>query len=496
MSENIFAAIDLGSNSFHMVIAQLENNELKVIDRIKDMVRLADGLDENKKLSEEIIERAIQTLKKFGERLRNIPNKNIRVVGTNTLRKATNAREFLRQATHAIGHEIEIVAGTEEARLIYLGVAHSLDSAQTPRLVMDIGGGSTELIIGKGFESLHRESKYMGCVSFTKKFFPEGKISIAAFSAAETAAKQEIRSSVKMFKSFKWSAAIGASGTIKSTQDILAANGWGSHEITTIGLQSIRSHLIFSETIEKVNLAGLSLERRPVYCGGLAILIAVFESLNIKKMIVSEGAMREGILHDLIGRHENRDIRETTIHALMTRHNVDITQAEYVTKSANALFEQLRISWQLNASRFQCLLHWSAQIHEIGLSIAHSNFHKHGSYLLENSDMPGFSRQGQKVLWAIVRSHRRRIKPHRFTDLSSGFDIAALRLAVILRIAALLNRSREGQAPKIIASSDPTHLKLKFPKTFLENNPLTMADLEAEKKYLKEAKIILIIDES
>ncbi len=493
MSDNIFAAIDLGSNSFHMVIASLENGELKVVDRIKEMVRLADGLDDEEMLSDKVITKAIRALSKFGERLRNVPTKNVRVVGTNTLRKAKNAKTFLTKAIEILGHDIEIVAGREEARLVYLGVAHSLDSGDRQRLVIDIGGGSTEVIVGQGFEPVLRESKYMGCVSFTKKYFPNGNITEANFFEAQIAAQQELRSSVSKFTNLGWADAIGASGTIKSTQNVLDANGWAHQEITLSGMKSIRSALVFCGSIENIDLKGLSEDRYPVYCGGLAILISLFESLQIKKMIISDGAMREGILYDLIGRHENRDIRDNTIDALMERYYVDRDQAKRVETTAMQLYEQLKTSWQLDEHRNERILKWTAQIHEIGLSIAHSNFHKHGSYLLENSDLPGFSRQEQKVFWAIVRSHRRRIKPHRFVDLSTGFADAGIRIAIILRIAVLLNRSREDKVPNIDAISDPTHLKLKFDPEFLNDNPLTLADLKSEKSYLKEVGVQLSI---
>ncbi len=489
MTQNMFAAIDLGSNSFHMVIASLENGELKVIDRIKEMVRLADGLDETEMLTEKVMKKALQALSRFGERLRHVPQKNVRVVGTNTLRKAKNSRQFLKKAIASLGHDIEIVAGQEEARLVYFGVANSIDSGNEKRLVIDIGGGSTELIIGTGFDPIMRESKYMGCVNFTKKYFEKGIISEENFRNAEIAAKQELRSSVGKFTSLGWVDVIGASGTIKSTQNILDINGWGKQEITLKGLKSIRSALIFSGKIKKIQLEGLSPDRYPVYCGGLAILISLFESLKIEKMTASDGAMREGILYDLIGRHENRDIRDNTIDVLMARHQVDVPQAERVKKTAEDIFEKLKGPWQLDEKRFLRILRWSAKIHEIGLSIAHSNFHKHGSYLVENSDLPGFSRQEQKVFWALIRSHRRRIKPHRFIDLSSSYASVGIYLAVILRLAVLLHRSREDARPLIECSADPTHLKLKFPSGFLKANPLTKADLENEKNYLEEVGI-------
>ncbi len=492
MSDNIFAAIDLGSNSFHMVIASLENDDLKVVDRMKEMVRLADGLDENENLTEHVIEKGIKTLEMFGERLRNIPSKNVRIVGTNTLRKAKNSRAFLDKAREALGHDIEIVAGREEARLVYLGVAHSLDTGSDQRLVIDIGGGSTEFIIGQGFEPIQRESKYMGCVSFTKKYFADGQISESNFRNAQMAAQQELRPIVNNFKSLGWIDAIGASGTIKSTQNILDANGWAHQEITLSGMKSIRSALIFSGSIENIDLKGLSEDRYPVYCGGLAILISLFESLAIQRMMISDGAMREGILYDLIGRNQNRDIRDNTIDAMMTKYNVDRNQAKRVEHLALRFYEQLKTPWQLEA-RHQRVVKWTSRIHEIGLSVAHSNFHKHGSYLLENSDLPGFSRQEQKVFWAVVRSHRRRIKPHRFVDLSTGFSESGIYLAIILRIAALLNRSREDKTPFIEAKADPTRIELKFESNFLDDNPMTLADLKSEKNYLKEVGIQLSI---
>ncbi len=487
------AAVDLGSNSFHMVIARNADGELQVVDRLKEMVRLAAGLDKNNNLEPDSRERALATMRMFGERLKGLNPNNVRVVGTNTLRKARNSRDFLVRAEEAMGHRIEIVSGVEEARLVYLGVAHSIGKmALEKRLVVDIGGGSTEVIIGTGFEAGVSNSNYMGCVSFSQRFFPDGEITRERFDAAELAARQELRSSEKNFIAEGWDLAIGASGTIKAIHDIIIAQDLHRGGITRDAMKAVRNQICDLGHIEKLELDGLSERRRPVFPGGLAILMGVFKSLKIEEMIISDGAMREGLLYDLLGRMYQLDTRNDTIEQMATRYSVDRDHAEEVEATAMELFDQVESSWHFDDSTiYRKMLRWTARIHEIGLAIAHSGYHKHGSYLVENSDMPGFSRQDQKFLWAMVRSHRRSFKTHRFDSLPEPYPVTAPRLAILLRLAVMLNRSRqETDVPEVklkVPKNKRHKLKVRFPKGWLDEHPLTRADLEEEKEYLKSA---------
>lgn len=484
------AAIDLGSNSFHMVIARIVDDELQVVDRIKDMVRLAAGLDEEtNELDLDSQRRALEALERFGERVHGMQPGSVRAVGTNTLRKAANSKTFLSAAEAALGHPIEIVPGAEEARLIYLGVAHDIGVGGSKRLVVDIGGGSTEFIIGEDFDPIIRESKYMGCVSYSQRYFPGGKVTREGYDQAVIAAQQELQASVKSYRELGWKRAVGASGTIRAIWDMSVSNDIGK-TITLDGLKELRKRTIEIGVAEDLNdIKGLSSRRAPVLPGGLAILIGAFKSLKIDEMIVSDGALREGAIIDLVGRLQNRDVRDETIANLAAHNQVDEDHASRVEETALHLLDEVASDWELDGEVYRQFLRWASHIHEIGLSISHSKYHKHGSYLVENTDMPGFSRGEQKFLWALVRSHRRSFKTHRFSDLKSPLPVTGPRLAILLRLSVLLNRSRQDDAVpetlKVKIRKGGKQLRLKFPDGWLEDSPLTRADLQEEKRYLK-----------
>lgn len=484
----IMAAVDLGSNSFHMVIARFTNGELVVVDRIKEMVRLAEGLGPDNVLTLDSQERALETLARFGDRVKGMPKGSVLAVGTNTLRKAANTRGFLRKAEEALGHDISVVSGAEEARLIYLGVAQTIGASEQPRLVMDIGGGSTEFIIGRAYEPVIRESKYMGCVSFSKKYFPDGALTKRAFDRAVIAAQQEIRGTDSRFKKVGWEQAVGSSGTIRAVYDILVANGT-ERAITYRGLKALRTLMIEAGCVEKLDsIKGLPVGRAPVLAGGVAILLAAFKSLGIESMSVSDGALREGLLYDLLGRYSDADIRDETIEILATKNQVDTDHAKRVTQTAMQLYEAVADTWELRNNECDRFLAWAAEIHEIGMSISYSRYHKHGSYLVQNSELPGFSREDQKLLWAIIRSHRRSFKAHRFVDLHLPFDRLGPRLTVLLRLAVVLARSRTDDLPlPKIKIKEPHQVRLKFEDDLLDSSPLLLADLQEEASFLAPA---------
>jgi exopolyphosphatase/guanosine-5'-triphosphate,3'-diphosphate pyrophosphatase len=486
-----YAAVDLGSNSFHMIVANYADGRLQVIDRLKDMVRLASGLDSRHNLNPDAVERAIQCLERFGQRIGEIPRVNVRAVGTNALRQARNGRTFLAEARKALGHPIEIIAGREEARLIFLGVAHTIHHPTERRLIVDIGGGSTELIIGAGFHPSHLESLYMGCVSTSERFFSDGEISAKRMRRALLFARQELEGVEATYRKAGWDAAIGASGTIIAISDSIAECGWGKGEITVDGLEKLRDHLVSAGNVSALAFTSVSERRRPVFPGGVAILSAAFEALKIERMTISDGALREGLLYDLIGRAHDRDVRNKTITDLVERYGADAEQGKRVRTTAMDLFRQVRKAWTLDSRADGMLLKWAADAHEIGLSIAHAQYHRHAAYLLANSDLPGFSREEQFSLAMLVRLHRRRLALEELQQLSDPDRPRIFRLCVLLRLAVLLNRSRSAALPEIGAAAADTALDLAFPQGWLDDHPLTQTDLESEREFLAAAKFEL-----
>ncbi|ADE15382.1 Guanosine-5'-triphosphate,3'-diphosphate diphosphatase [Nitrosococcus halophilus Nc 4] len=485
------AAIDLGSNSFHMIIARVvREGQLQVLDRLREMVQLASGLDNDKHLSEAAQERALSCLARFGQRLRNLPPWAIRAVGTNTLRQARNADEFLKRASTALGHPIEIIAGDEEARLIYLGVSHALDFDDARRLVVDIGGGSTEFIIGEGAEEgRYRESIEMGCVYYSRRFFPKGILNEASMQQAEIGARTMLQDIEQQFRHLGWEEAIGASGTIRAVARVVAAQGWcGSGTITAASLKALAHLMAETGHVKQLKLEGLSPERGPVFPGGVAILKGIFESLGIDRMTVSDGALREGLLYDLIGRIRHEDVRSRTVADLAQRYHVDQSHASRVKETALALLEGVASTWELEEEEHFLSLQWAAILHEVGLALSHGQYHKHGAYLLAYSDLPGFSQQEQQVLAFLVRGHRRKLPAAKLKRLPEDLRQPTLRLCLLLRLAVLLNRNRSSTAlPHLIFKVDQNTLKLKFPEGWLVQHPLTEADLVQEASYVKAA---------
>lgn len=483
----ILVAVDLGSNSFHMIIARHVGGHIHVIDRMRERVLLAAGLDANRHLTEEAQRRGLECLERFGQRLRSIPQARVRAVGTNTLRKARNAREFLARARVALGHPIEVISGREEARIVYLGVAHDLSDDQGRRLVIDIGGGSTEVILGERFEARRTESLHMGCVSHTMRFFGDGRIRREAFREAVTEAQVELEPIKHDFRRIGWVSAVGSSGTITAIDGIMRANGWGDG-ITYPGLQKLRDAMIEQGRIDKLAIPELSEERASVLTGGLAILMGAFKSLRIERMTAASGALREGLLYDTIGRIEHEDVRDRTIERLTERYGIDREQALRVQETARTCLRQVATAWGLHDPERGMLLDQAARLHEIGLVVSFSGFHEHGAYLLTHGDMPGFSRDQQAYLAALVAAHRRRLKPDRVEALRTAGGEVALRLAALLRIATTLNRARDpGALPSFTLVAAGPVLELRLPEGWLHEHPMTAADLRHEQEFLEMA---------
>ena len=480
-----FAAVDLGSNSFHMVVAKLEDGQVRIIDRIKDMVRIASGLDGNNNLTEEATERALQSLHQLGQRIREIPRTNVKAVGTNTLRQAHNGDDFIRRARAALGHNIDIISGQEEARLVFLGVAHTFYNHDATSLVIDIGGGSTEVIIGKGFKPRVAESLYMGCVNVSRRFFDDGKITRKRMREAELFARTELETIEAGYRRIGWDTVLGSSGTIRAIADVAVAQGWSEGGVTREAVEILRKQLVSAGHYDGLSFEGLTDRRKPVFAGGVAITSAIIEALDLDHIQISEGALREGIIYELIGRHQNQDIRNTTVADIAARYGVDGGQADKVAKTAETLFDQVQNRWDFDTADRETLL-WSAQLHEIGLAIAHAQYHHHGAYLLSNSDMPGFSRREQQNLSLLVRAHRRKFPVLEFDSAPLDNREGLLRLAILLRLSCVMNRSRSYTTPpEIKASANNNSVSLRFPRAWLSNHALTRADLEAEAGYLE-----------
>ncbi len=487
---NSFAALDLGSNSFHMIVAHVKDGRLHVLDRLQEMVRLAGGLDARDRLMPAARARALACLARFGQRLRGFPPGSVRVVGTNTLRRMYNAGDFLASAERVLGHSIEIIGGREEARLIYQGMAHGWPDDGRPRLVVDIGGGSTEIIIGQGLDAITMESLYMGCVGLSDAYFGDGVLSEKAMSRAETAARLELRPVQAQFRQ-GWETAIGTSGTIRAVRVVLRAHGWTDGTITPAALGRLRAALIAARRLERLRLPGLGADRASVFPGGVAILLAVCKMLGIKRMQVADGALREGLLYDLVGRLRHEDVREHTVAMLARRFHADDAQAERVLRTAKVGFNQVARAWGLTEEDGR-LLNWAARLHEIGLVVAHNQYHKHGAYLVEKSDLPGFSWQEQQQLAAIIRGHRRKLPVDVFEALASPRRFAARQLCILLRLAVVLHRSRSGNAPRgLRLHAGKRLLQVKFARGWLRGHPLTQADLAQEALWLKAAGMTL-----
>lgn len=480
-----FASVDLGSNSFHLIVARFNQGQLTVIDRLREMVQLAAGLDKRNRLDPEAQERALQCLSRFGERLRDIPPDQLRVVGTNTLRKARDSGRFMQEACELLGHSIDIISGTEEARLVYLGAVSSLPAIDGKLLVVDIGGGSTEIIVGEGVRPATLDSLYMGCVSFTRKFFPGGKLSRRRFQKARLAARLELRPVVATIKRYSWNEAVGTSGTARAVAAVLELNGLSEEGITLGAMKKLMRMMIKAGHIDELQLEGLSPERSSVFAGGLAILIEVFAALGIKQMAVAEGSLREGILHDLVGRYRDEDARVATVNAMSLRYHVDQAQAARVQRTAMEMLDQVSDSWNLKTTESRNLLSWAALLHEIGFDIAHSRYQRHGGYLLQHSEMPGFTRREQLLLSCLVSLHRRKIREDVLEETGSDRK-EIVRLVVLLRLAVLLNRSRapDQEMPVSIAARS-SKITLRYPPGWLHDNPLTRADLASERRFLK-----------
>ncbi|MEE9351075.1 MAG: exopolyphosphatase [Thiotrichaceae bacterium] len=483
------AAVDLGSNSFHLIVAQVnEQGVLQKVDKLKEMVRLRGGLDKSNNLSVEKEQEALACLQRFGERIRHLPAEAVRIAGTNTLRNMKDSASFQAKAKKALGHSISIIAGREEARLVYLGVAHTLSDDEGKRLVIDIGGGSTEFIIGKHFQPEKLESLEMGSVSVTQKYFADGSLAKKNWKKAHRDLSLEITPIKTAYQTGQWKIATGSSGTIKAAKKIALALGLEKFGITLYALHAIRDKLIAAKHMDNIQLPDLDAKRAPVFAGGLAVLIAVFETLKIERMTVSDGALREGLLYDLIGRIHHEDVRVKTISDLQARFTIDPMQSQQVSETVKHLAKQVKQEWELTKKQRK-LLTWAATIHELGLSIAHSGYHLHGGYILEHADLPGFTRKEQHWIALLVETHRRKFDSDIFETLPDVEQTSIKKLCILLRLSVLMHRSRKAESVLPNIEVENRVINLSCPK--LMNRPMLEADLEREQKFSTQLGFVL-----
>jgi len=477
-----------------MIVGELRHGQLAIIDRIKETVRLAEGLSPKGDLSTDARQRALDCLSRFGERLRDMRAGSVRAAGTSTIRRAREDTSFISEAETLLGHPIEVISGIEEARLVYTGVMHSLPPTDGMRLVTDIGGGSTEVILGQGATPNALESLHMGCVSMTERFFPDGHLTRERFNKARMAARLELRPVKAFFRGATGIEAIGTSGTILSTENVARELDLAEIGITLDTIESLIDRVLTFDNINELTLTGLSDRRAQVWPGGLSILAELFTALRIGEMRVSDGAVREGLLYDLLGRLQHEDARERTVRAMASRYQVDEEQARRVSMTAADIHAQCAEAWKLEQDIAGKILGWAARLHEIGLDISHDGYQRHGAYIAEHADMPGFPRSEQRFLATLIRSQRHRVEERFLDELPEAWREAGLRLVVILRLAVLLNRSRnDAELPPLIVAPFDDGLSIVIDSDWLVANPLTVADLEREQGLLAQVGYKLIM---
>ncbi|KGK20020.1 exopolyphosphatase [Vibrio navarrensis] len=490
------AAIDLGSNSFHMVVAKVADEDLQLVSRHKQRVQLADGLDDEMNLSDEAMERGLECLSMFAERLQGFDADNVRIAATHTLRQAKNAHVFLQRARQVLPFPIEIIPGEEEARLIYLGVAHTQIEA-TSKLVIDIGGGSTEMIIGTEFEPELLNSKQMGCVSFTNRFFSNGKISKKNFSKAILASEQKLESIAAQYRKRGWDIAFGSSGTIKAIREVLIGIGFEDGIITGPRLNTLIEVLCEFDTINDIELPGLTEERKSVFAAGVAILSAIFQDLKIKEMHYSDGALREGLMYEMESRLARSDIRMRTTENLAKKHLVDLEHAARVKGLAVELLEQVHQTLGIKRkSDLFAMLEWAALLHEVGLSISLRGFQRHSAYILQHTNMPGFNSEQQLLLSSLTRYQRKSLKLTELADFHLYDKEQVVHLIRILRLAILINGQRnDDPLPEFSLEVNGNCWTLRGQQAdWLGNNKLLSADLQSEQERWQQVNWQLVIE--
>lgn len=488
------AALDMGSNSFHFVLARVVNDVMQTLHAEKFRVKLADGLDKDNNLSEAAIQRGVAALEGFVSATKELNQENIKVVATYTLRKAKNAQAFLDAAAEVFPFDIEIISGHEEARLIYQGVAHHMEP-NGRRLVMDIGGGSTECIIGEEYQIETLASLPVGCVNFQQRFFATGDITAKQFDQAIKAASIEIKSIVKRFSKLGWQTAIGTSGTIKSIYNIVNFNQEIKQPITLTELNTLKKQLIKFGHVNAIKIDGLKESRQDVICSGLSILIALMKMLSINEINFSAYALREGVLSEQLNFVHLGDVRQRAVNSLAQRFTVDAEQAENVSKLAHRLFLCCSSSWNLSGDNYLNLLLWASQLHELGVDINPSGYHKHGQYIIEHADLAGFNQEQQEALSWLIGVHRKKFTSPEQLKLHTLTASNLIKIATILRLSVLLTQQRNSsENNQALISANKKQITLAIPKQWLLDRPLIDNDLFFEQQVLAKFDITLEIN--
>jgi exopolyphosphatase/guanosine-5'-triphosphate,3'-diphosphate pyrophosphatase len=496
ISTPLYAVIDLGSNSFHMLITRQLANSVQVVDKVKRKVRLASGLNSDNQLSQAAIARGLECLSFFAERLQDIPQKNVRIVATATLRLAKNREEFLTQANKILGQKIKLLSGKQEAKNIYLGVAHTSCGARQ-RFVIDIGGASTELILGDGFETKQVESLNIGCVTFNSGYFSDNKLTAENFALAIAAAKKVIFPLVERFKETGWKLVLSGSGTMQALTEMQQFNH-KSTGVNLLFLQTVQQQLIQCKTISEIKIAGLSQERSPVIASGVAILIAVIESFNIENIQLSSGALREGLLYSMLPKKVDMSIRQSTINSLTEKFHIDNQHSARIQKQATSLFHTYKETWSLDEENSLALLNAACELHEIGLLLEFKQHQQHGAYILQHADLPGFNQIERQLLVTLVRLHKGDIDVDLLENQTAVNFQQASYLLVILRLAIILCRRRKDDAlpeyqTTIIKSTRDDIINLCLPTTWLAAHPLIADELLQESAHLTQLHLSLNI---
>jgi len=474
--ETLLAAVDLGSNSFRLEIGRYENGRIQRVDYLKESVRQGGDLDEERNLKPEAIERGLKCLARFGETLKGFPRHHVRAVATQTLREARNRDVFLKLAKKALGYEVEVISGVEEARLIYQGVSRLLPQSDEKRLVIDIGGRSTEFILGQHLTAETTDSLRVGSVAWSLKYFAGGTLSEKNFQRAEIAAESFLDAVADVYQHQYWDVAYGASGTVGAIAEILAGAGFEEDKITRKGLVWLRAQLIKAKTVDKLDLIGLKEDRKPVIAGGLCVLIGVFDLLKVDTLIVAKGALRHGLLYDMMGQDDanSEDLRDASIEYLISKFGVNKTHAGNVAKVALSFFNAL-LPTILDDNphelykRRQSLI-WAAKCHEVGSAISHSESHKHGAYILDNTELMGFAQSELHRLSLLVLGHSGKLRKldADFNDESFIFKLLSLRLAVIFchsRNMPVIKNIKLERAGNTFLLSLPSAWQEAFPQT-------------------------------
>ncbi|MGO4746207.1 exopolyphosphatase [Serratia quinivorans] len=493
-SSALYAAIDLGSNSFHMLVVREVAGSIQTLARIKRKVRLAAGLDQNNLLSHEAMQRGWQCLKLFAERLQDIPREQIRVVATATLRLASNADEFLQTAEQILGCPIQVISGEEEARLIYHGVAHTTGGPDQ-RLVVDIGGGSTELVTGTGAQAAQLYSLSMGCVTWLERFFTDRNLGQDNFERAEQAAREMVRPIAPQLRQHGWQICVGASGTVQALQEIMVAQGM-DERITLSKLRQLKQRAIQCGKLEELEIEGLTLERALVFPSGLSILLAIFQELGIESMMLAGGALREGLVYGMLHLPVEQDIRSRTIRNLQRRYLLDTEQAERVSQLAANFSQQVSNEWQLDA-RCRELLHNACLIHEIGLSVDFKQAPQHAAYLIRHLDLPGFTPAQKKLLATLLQNQSNPLDLPLLSQQNALPPRMAQRLCRILRLAIIFaSRRRDDTLPAVrLRANNDDELTVILPPGWLEQHPLRAEALEQESHWQSYVHWPLILEE-